>query len=145
MVMYSCLHSIFYMIHGKLTARKHVHVSPRRNQEPSESYSDGQCASYFSRTLRKILRSLGYNEASLFIGTPPLLHRTTYIWNVRVVLYEKATTDHISCTRQVHGVVTPMTTPETGMWDATRQAMVVLCHEEEDPVEHTQCRHFRSD
>jgi hypothetical protein len=61
-----------------------------------------------------------------------------------VVLYEKATTGLIYCTRQVHGAADPRKTFEAGMRDATHQALVVLCHEEDVPMEHTKYRHFLS-
>jgi hypothetical protein len=68
----------------KLTACKHVRVPPRRNQEPRELYSNGQHVGFFSRTLQKLLRSHGYGEPSLFIGTPSLLRELptsgTYEW-----------------------------------------------------------------
>jgi hypothetical protein len=54
-------------------ARKHVCAPPHRNVEPMESHTDGQRASYFSRTLRTLLLSLSYGEPQLFVGTPRLL------------------------------------------------------------------------
>jgi hypothetical protein len=53
----------------KLTARKYVHVPPRRNIVPTESHSDGQNAGYFLRTLRSVLLALGSSEPPLFIRT----------------------------------------------------------------------------
>jgi hypothetical protein len=63
----------------KLTMRKHVCAPPRRNVVPTESYSDGQNARYFSRTLRIVLLALGYSEAPLFVGVPRLLHGNSYL------------------------------------------------------------------
>jgi hypothetical protein len=82
------------MARSKLTAHKHVRMPPLRCQTQQESESDGLHASYFLRTL---LRSLGYYEAPLYIGLLTLFHGSTYVWNVHVVPYEKATTDCICC------------------------------------------------
>jgi hypothetical protein len=54
-------------------ARKHVRAPPHRNAVPTESYSDGQDAGYFPRTLRTVLLALGSSEPQLFIGTLRLL------------------------------------------------------------------------
>jgi hypothetical protein len=79
----------------KLTARKHVHEPPHRNDVPMESQSDGQNVGYFPRTVRTVLLALGSSEPPLFIGTPRLLRGNTYLWRVCVVIYERPTTDHI--------------------------------------------------
>ena len=128
----------------KLTARKHVRAPPRRNLVPTESHSDGQLAGYFPRTLRTLLQSLGYGEPPLFIGTPRLLRGTTYLWHVRVVLYERSTTDRVRRTRRVIEAAAPRWTFEGGIRDAARQALAVLRHEEDDQMEHSQYRHFPS-
>jgi hypothetical protein len=80
-------------------ARKHIRAPPHWNTVPTESHSDGQLAGYLSRTLRTLLRSLGYGEPLLFIRTPRLLHGNTYLWHERVVIYEKSTTDRV---RRIH-------------------------------------------
>jgi hypothetical protein len=82
------------MVRVKLTARKHVHAAPRRNVVPTDSHSDGQNAGYFLRTLRTMLLALGYSELPLFIGVPRLLRGNSYLWCVRVIIYERPTTDH---------------------------------------------------
>jgi hypothetical protein len=102
----------------KLTARKHIHTPPCQNIVPTESHSDGQLAGYFSRTLRTLLRSLGYGEPSHFIGTPRLLRGNTYLWHVQVVIYEKSTTDHVHRIHQVIEASTLRWTFEGGMRDA---------------------------
>jgi hypothetical protein len=79
----------------KLTARKHVRVPPRRNVVPTESHSDGQIASYFLRTLRTVLLALGSSEPPLSLGTPGLLRGNSYLWRVRVVIYEMPMTNRI--------------------------------------------------
>jgi hypothetical protein len=91
-----------------------------------------------------LLRSPGYDEAPLYIGTLTLFYGSTYIWNVRVVLYEKATTDCICHTHQVHEAATPRAKFEADIWDAACQTFAILRHEEDDPMEHTQYRHFLS-
>jgi hypothetical protein len=57
----------------KLTARKHILAPPRQNAVPTESQNDGQLAGYFPRTLRTLLRSLGYGKPLVFVGTLRLL------------------------------------------------------------------------
>jgi hypothetical protein len=91
-----------------------------------------------------LLRSPGYDEAPLYIGTLTLFYGSTYIWNVRVVLYEKATTDCICHTHQVHEAATPRAKFEADIWDAACQTFAIFCHEEDDPMEHTQYHHFLS-
>jgi hypothetical protein len=100
------------MARMKLTARKHVRVPPRRNDVPMESHSDGQNAGYFSRTLRTVLLALDSNEPLLFVGTLRLLHGNSYLWCVRVVIYERPTTDRIHRICQVVEAPTPRWTLE---------------------------------
>jgi hypothetical protein len=76
---------------------------------PTESYSDGQNAGYIPRTLRTVLLVLGYSEPPLFIGTLRLL---------RGFCYERPTTDHIYCIRQVIKASTSRWTFEGGMREA---------------------------
>jgi hypothetical protein len=76
-------------------ARKHVRAASHRNAVPTESHSDGQNTGYFSRTLQTVLLALGYSEPPLFIRTPRLLHENSYLWHVRVVIYERPMTDRI--------------------------------------------------
>jgi hypothetical protein len=83
-------------------ARKHVCGPPRRNAVLMESHSDGQDAGYFPRTLWTVLLALGFSEPPLFIGTPRLLRGNSYLWHVRVVVYERRSTDDI---RHIHQVV----------------------------------------
>jgi hypothetical protein len=75
--------------------RKHVRAPVRRNVVPMESHSDGQRAGYFPMTLGTLFLALGYSEPPLFIGVPRLRHGNSYLWRVRVIIYEKPTTDHI--------------------------------------------------
>jgi hypothetical protein len=102
----------------KLTAHKHVCVLLHRNRVPTELYSDRQLAVYFLRTLWKLLRSLGYGEPPLFIGTPSLLQGTTYLWNIWVMMYEKLFTYHICRTRQVMEATAPRMLYEASIQDA---------------------------
>jgi hypothetical protein len=114
------------MARVKLTVRKHVRVPPRRNVVPMESHNDGQNAGYFLRTLRTVLLALGYSEPPLFIGVPRLLRENSYLWRVRVIIYERPTTDHI---RRIHHVVeatTPRRTFEGGMREVAREALALL-------------------
>jgi hypothetical protein len=107
------------MARVKRTVRKHVHAPPRRNVVPTESHSDGQNAGYFPRTLWTVLLALGYSEPPLFIGVWRLLHRNSYLWRVRVIIYERSTTNHIRRISHVVKATTPRWTFEGGMREAT--------------------------
>jgi hypothetical protein len=95
--------------------RKHVRVPPCRNVVPTESHSDGQNAGYFPRTLRTMLLALGSSEPPLFIRTPSLLRGNSYIWCIRVVIYERPRTDRICRVCQVVGAHAPRWMFEAGM------------------------------
>jgi hypothetical protein len=103
------------MARVKLTASKHVHAPPHRNVVPMESHSDGQNAGCFLRTLRTVLLALGYSEPPLFVGVSRLLCGNSYLWHVRVIIYERPTTDHIRRIRHVVEATTPRWTFEGGM------------------------------
>ena len=93
---------------------------------PTEFHGDGQNVEYFPRTLRTVLLALGYSEPPLFISVPRLLHGNSYLWHVRVIIYERPTTDHI---RRIHHVIeatTPRWTFEGGMREAAREALALL-------------------
>jgi hypothetical protein len=128
----------------KLTARKHDCAPLRRDAVPTESHSDGQEAGYFPRTLRTVLLVLGSSEPPLFIGIPRLLRGNSYLWHVRVVIYERSTTDHIRRIRQVVEAPVPRWTFEAGMREAAREALAVLRHEVDEQMAHSQYRHFPS-
>jgi hypothetical protein len=81
--------------------------------------------------------SLGYGKPPLFIRTPRLLRRNTYLWHVWVVIYEKSTTDHLRSIHQVIEAATLRWMFEEGIWDAAQEALAVLHHEEEDQMEHS--------
>jgi hypothetical protein len=109
-----------------------------------ESHSDGQSAGYFLRTLRTVLLVLGYSEPPLFIGVLRLLRGNSYLWRVRVIIYERPTTDHIHRIRHVIEATTPRWTFEGGMREATREALALLRHEAEERMEQSQYCHFPS-
>jgi hypothetical protein len=125
-------------------ARKHVRAPPRRDVVSTESHSDGQDAGYFSRTLQTVLLALGSSEPPLFIGTLRLLRGNSYLWRVRVVIYERPTTDHIRCIRQVVEAPAPRWTFEAGMREAAREELAVLRHEADEQMAHSQNCHFLS-
>jgi hypothetical protein len=125
-------------------ARKLVRAPPRSDAVPTESHSDGQDGGYFPRTLWTVLLALGSSEPPLFIGTPRLLRGNSYLWCVRVVIYERATTDHIRCIRQVVEAPAPRWTFEAGMREAAREALAILHHEADEQMAHSQYRHFPS-
>jgi hypothetical protein len=128
----------------KLTARKHVRVPPRRDAVPTESHSDGQEASYFPKTLRTVLLALGSSEPPLFIGIPRLLRGNWYVWHMRVVIYERSTTDRIRRIHQVVEAPAPRWTFEAGMREVAREALAVLRHEADEQMAHSQYHHFPS-
>jgi hypothetical protein len=132
------------MVRIKLTARKHVRAPPRRDVVPTESHSDGQHAGYFPRTLWTVLLALGSSEPPLFIGTPRLLRRNSYLWRVCVVIYERPTTDRIWCIRQVVEAPTPRWMFKVGMRVVAREALSALHHEVDEQMAHSQYRHFPS-
>jgi hypothetical protein len=103
------------MARVKLTVRKHICAPPRWNVLPTKSHSDGQNAGYFPRTLRTVLLALGYSEPPLFVGVPRLLCGNSYLWCVRVIIYERAMTDHIRRIRHVVKATTPRWTFNGGM------------------------------
>jgi hypothetical protein len=135
MVIYSRLLLFLYMARVKLTVRMHVHAPPHRNVVPTESHSDGQNAGYFLMTLRIVLLALGYSEPPLFVGVPRLLHGNSYLWHVRVIIYERPTTNHICYIRHVVKATTPRWTFEGGMREATREALMLLRLEAEEQME----------
>jgi hypothetical protein len=61
-----------------------------------------------------------------------------------VVIYERSTTDHVHLIRQVIDAASPRWTFEGGICDAAREALVILHHEEDEQMEHSQYRHFSS-
>jgi hypothetical protein len=107
----------------KLTARKHVRVPPCRNVVPTESHNDGQNAGYFPRILRTMHLTLGYNEPLIFIGVPRLLRGNSYLWRVRVIIYERLMTDHIVRIRHMVKATTPRWTFEGGMIEDPREVL----------------------
>jgi hypothetical protein len=110
-------------------------VPPRRNVMPTESHSDGQNAGYFLRTLRIVLLALGYSEPPLFIGVPRLLYGNSYHWHVRLIIYERPTTNHIRLIHHMIEATTPRWTFEGAMREATREALELLRHEMEEQME----------
>jgi hypothetical protein len=132
------------MARVKLTVRKHVHAPPRRNVVPMESHSDGQNARYFLMTLRTVLLALGYSEPPLFIGVLRLLHGSSYLWHVPVIIYEGPMTDYI---RRIHHVVEVTTSRwmyKGGMMEPAQEALALLQHEAEEQMEQLQYHHFPS-
>jgi hypothetical protein len=103
------------MARANLTARKHIHAPPRRNAMPTESHSDGQNVGYFWRIPWTVLLALGYSEPPFFVGVPSLLRGNSYLWRVRVIIYERPTTDHIHHIRHVVEATTPRWMFEGGM------------------------------
>jgi hypothetical protein len=107
------------MARVKLTARKHGRTPLRRNVVPTESHSGVQHAGYFLRTLRTVLLALGYSEPALFVGVPRLLHGNSYLWCVRMIIYERPTIDHIHRIRHMVEATTLRWTFKGGMREAT--------------------------
>jgi hypothetical protein len=132
------------MARAKLTARKHVRAPLHRNIVLTESHRDGQNAGYFPRILRTVVLALGYSEPPLFVGVPSLLHENSYLWRVRVIIYERPTTDHIRYVCHMVEATTSSWTFEGGMRVAAREALALLQHEAEEQMEQSQYRHFPS-
>jgi hypothetical protein len=109
-----------------------------------ESHNDGQDAGYFPRTLWTVLLALGSSEPPLFIETPRLLYGNSYLWCVRVVIYERPATDHVCRIHQVVEAPAPRWTFEAGMREAAREALAILRHEADEQMAHSQYRHFPS-
>jgi hypothetical protein len=95
-------------------------------------------------TLRTVLLALGYSDPPLFIGVPRLLCGNSYLWHVRVIIYERPMIDHIRRIRHVVEVTTPRWTFDGGMREATREALVLLRHEAEEQMKQSQYCHFPS-
>jgi hypothetical protein len=114
------------MARVKLTVRKHVRASPRRNVVPMESHSDGQNAGYFLMTLQTMLLALGYSEPLLFVSVLRLLLRNSYLWRVHVIIYERPITNHIRRILHMVEATTPRWTFEGGMREAAREALALL-------------------
>jgi hypothetical protein len=91
-----------------------------------------------------MLLALGSSEPPLFIGTPRLLRENSFFWRVRVVIYERPTTDRIHRIRQVVEAPAPRWTFEASMREAAREALAILRHEAGERMAHSQYRHFLS-
>jgi hypothetical protein len=88
--------------------------------------------------------ALGYSEPPLFVGVPRLLRWNSYLWCVRVIIYERPTTDRIRCIHCVVEATTPRWTFKGGMRETAREALALLRHEAEEQMEQSQYRHFPS-
>jgi hypothetical protein len=120
------------MARVKLTVRKHNCVPLRRNVVSTESHSNGQNARYFPRTLRTVLLALGYSEPPVFISVTRLLRWNSYLWRVRVIIYERPMIGRIRHIRHVVEATTPRWTFEGGMREVAREALALLQHEAEE-------------
>jgi hypothetical protein len=83
-----------------------------------------------------VLLALGSSESPLFIKTPRLLHGNSYLWRVRVVIYDRPLTDCIHHIRQVVEAPAPRWTFEGGMREAAQEALVVLRAEANERMAH---------
>jgi hypothetical protein len=91
-----------------------------------------------------MLLALGSSEPPLFIGILRLLRGNSYLWRVRVLIYERPTTDRVQRIHQVVEAPAPRWTFEAGMREAAREALAVLHHEADEQMAHLQYRHFPS-
>jgi hypothetical protein len=98
-----------------------------------------------SRGLRTVLLALGSSESPLFIETLRLLRGNSYLWRVRVAIYERPTTDCICRIRQVIEAPTSRWTFEAGMREAAQEVLAILRHEAYERMAHSQYRHFMSE
>jgi hypothetical protein len=99
---------------------------------PTESHSEGQNVGYFPRTLWTVLLALGSSKPPLSIRTPRLLRGNSYLWRVRVVIYERPTTDRIHRICQVVEAPALRWTFEAGMREAAHEALAILQHEADE-------------
>jgi hypothetical protein len=65
-----------------------------------------------------MLLALGYSETPHFTGVLRLLRENSYLWCVRVIIYERPTIDHIRRIRHVVEATTLRWTFEGGMREA---------------------------
>jgi hypothetical protein len=124
------------MARCKTTALKQVmKVRSRRHpvidwmlERPSKSHDDRRTTGYFLRELRSLLFTFDYHTEPLYIGKKSTLCGKGYKWEVLVVLYEKpiGTGEHL--VHRVHHTSAPRATFVAGIYDATRQALLVLHH-----------------
>jgi hypothetical protein len=80
-----------------------------------ESHNDGQNVGYFLKTVWTVLLALGYSKPLLFVGVLRLLHGSSYLWCVHVIIYERPTTNHIHRIRHMVEATTLRWTFEGGM------------------------------
>jgi hypothetical protein len=91
-----------------------------------------------------VLLELGSSEPPLFIGISRLLCGNSYLWHVRVVIYERPTTNRICHICQVVEAPAPRWTFEVDMKEVAHEALAVLRHEADERMTHSQNRHFLS-
>jgi hypothetical protein len=82
-----------------------------------------------------VLLALGLSESPLFIGVLSLLRGNSYLWRVRVIIYERPMTNHICRIRHVVEATTPRWTFEGFMREDAREALALLRHEAEEQME----------
>jgi hypothetical protein len=73
-----------------------------------------------------VLLALGSSEPPLFFRTPRLLRENSYVWRVRVVIYERPTTDRIRRIHQVVEASAPRWTFEAGMGEAAHETLATV-------------------
>jgi hypothetical protein len=91
-----------------------------------------------------VLLALGYSEPLLFVSVLRLLRGNSYLWHVRVIIYERPMTNHIRRIRHVVEATTPRWTFEGGMREFAQEALALLRHEVEEQMEQSQYHHFPS-
>jgi hypothetical protein len=91
-----------------------------------------------------MLLVLGSSEPLLFIGTLRLLRGNSYIRYVCVVIYEMPMTDCIRRISQVVEALAPRWTFEACMREAAQEDLVVLRHEVDERMAHSQYHHCPS-
>jgi hypothetical protein len=99
-------------------------------ERPSKSHDDERIAGYFPRELRSLLCTLDYHGEPLYFGKMTPLRSKGYKWEVHVVLYEKPRGTGERRVRRVHHASAPRATFVAGIHDATRWALMILCHQE---------------
>jgi hypothetical protein len=140
------------MAHCKTTAREKVVFKPLKVPEsmrwllerPQEAHCDGKNVGYFLRTLKWMLSIFGYHDAPLYFGKQTPLRSRGYMWKVHVVLYEKPTTNGICHICRIHHASAPRDIVNTGIRDATHQALMALHSEKAQTLWGSKFCHFPS-
>jgi hypothetical protein len=94
-------------------------------------WSDGLSAGQLPNNLASLLKVNNYNHMPLYIGTWGPFGGGAPIWCVQVMLYKKELSYIVRVVRHMF-YAAPQTTLDTGVHDATHQALIAFCQELRD-------------